>query len=90
MDIATPACGTVVGIHKTMSEETVDTISSQSVCWASMPPPNVTTSFQTAHQLDRLAMAMDGDPHFALFFATSTSAQLLFLDPNRKAKGPCS
>lgn len=70
--------------------KTANTISSQSVYWASMPPPNVTTSFQTAHQLDRLAVAVYGDSDFTLFFAISTSAQLLSLDRNGKAKGPCS
>lgn len=82
--------GQLLEYIKQCQRKTANIISSQSVCWASVPPPNVTTSFQTTHQLDWLAVAVDGDPDFTLFFATSTSAQLLSLGPNGKAKGPCS
>lgn len=51
------------------------------VCWASVPPPSVTTFLQTGHQLGRLDVAGDGDPGFILF-AAYTSAQLLSSEPS--------
>ena len=73
------------GINKTSQKRAEDTVSSHGVCWASVPPPSVTTFFQTDHQLGRLDVAGDGDPGFILF-AACTSAQWLSSEPSGRAR----